>query len=88
MPMKATRPTIGTTAVLLASGADSLDPISVVLSNPSGNSTVYVGGADVLTTTGFAVAAGASFSYDLLASDLLYGIAASDQVVHLIRNRF
>lgn len=44
---------------------------------PSGGSTVYVGGPDVTTANGYAVAAGTAVSIDLAPGDVLYGIVAS-----------
>lgn len=53
-------------------------PTSVAILNPSGNETLYIGGADVNTTTnstagtGFPIAAGSQITVDL-QGDTLYG---------------
>lgn len=74
--MRARKVTVGTTATLIANGGTAMNPDDVVILNPSGNETVYVGAVGVSTATGFPVAAGGVFNW-ALTGDSVYGIVAS-----------
>jgi len=80
--MRARQVTVGTTATLIASGGTRMSPDHVIIQVPSGGATVYLGDANVNTTTlGFPVVAGATFTWPL-AGESIYGrVAASTQVV-------
>lgn len=67
---------VTTSATLLNSDNQSRVQ-SVLVSVPSGGSTVYIGGPDVDTTDGFPVPAGASVSIDLSVKDDVYAVVAS-----------
>jgi hypothetical protein len=68
---------VATTATILnASETDQIPRYTVALYNASAV-TVFVGGSAVTTSTGFPVAAGASFSADLDKGEGLWGIVAT-----------
>jgi len=75
--------TVGTTIVLLAQGGD--DGSSVSITN-KGTASMYVGGADVSTSTGYEVVAGSALGADLNAGEKLYGVAAANQLVHILQS--
>ncbi len=80
MAVQAAQVTVGTTATLLSgTDTDAVPGLSVAVQGPSG-ATVYLGGADVTTATGWPVAAGATFAVDLRAGDALYAVVASGTV--------
>lgn len=67
---------------------------TAILSNSPGPATikssadVYLGGADVTTSTGFLLASGDTFDFDLAPSETLYGIVASSTAtVSVITNK-
>ena len=65
--------TVGTTATVLNhSWCDS-----IMVKNPSGGVTIYVGGPDVDTTDGFPVAAGETFSRDMKSRESVYAVVAA-----------
>lgn len=75
--MRARQVTVTTTATLIASGGTRMNPDHVIITVPSGGSTVYLGDASVNTTTlGFPVVAGATFTWPL-AGESIYGRVAS-----------
>lgn len=80
--MRARTVTIADTPTLIASGGTRLQPDHVIISVPTGGSTVYVGDANVNTSTlGFPVVAGSTFTWPM-AGESIYGrVAASTQVV-------
>jgi len=83
----ATRVTVATTATLIYTAPNTGRGSRVVIRNPSAVS-VYIGGAAVLTTTGFEIAAGDALSLSLQANETVYGVvAAATQVVHVIDGR-
>lgn len=54
---------------------------------PDGGSNLWVGGADVSSSNGFAVLAGEILTFDVVAGDTLYMIADSATVqVQLLHN--
>lgn len=80
--MRARQVTVATTATLIASGGTRLQPDHVIISVPTGGNTVYLGDANVNTSTlGFPVVAGSTFTWPM-AGESIYGrVAASTQVV-------
>lgn len=74
--MRARKVTVATTATLIADGGTAMNPDDVVILNPSGNETVYVGSEGVTTGTGFPIAAGGVFNW-ALSGDSVYGVVAS-----------
>lgn len=75
--MRARQVTVASTATLIASGGTRMSPDHVIISVPTGGSTVYLGDASVNTSTlGFPVVAGASFTWPM-AGESIYGIVAS-----------
>jgi hypothetical protein len=91
MAVSATRVTVGTSPTRLDATAES-DKVSgldtprgdgqgVIVSNLDASATVYLGGAEVSTGAGFALAAGASLTVDLRPGDALYGVVASGTAV-------
>lgn len=78
MSVQASTVTVGTTATLLASPATTdSDGISVQFTPPS---TIYIGGAGVTSSTGYALTAGVEYNYDLRAGDALYAAVAASTV--------
>lgn len=76
MPIRTpTAITVTTTATLLCQGKGDIFPTGCLLSQAS--ATIYVGGSDVTSATGFQVAAADTPSFDLRLNDDLYGITAS-----------
>lgn len=72
-----TRVTVGTTATLIAQNTHAISRAEVRLKN-IGSAVIAVGGADVLTTTGFEIAAtGGEETFNLDAGEVLYGIVAT-----------
>lgn len=86
--MNAVKVSVGTTAtLLLAAGRGTVDvPQSVVLSVPSGGSTVYIGGENVTTASGFPVVAGATLSLDVIGEPVYGIVGASTQDVNVLRS--
>ena len=78
--------TVGTSAVLIHQ-ADG-DGNSVAVYNES-DTTIYLGGSGVLTTTGFPVEAGAVLSLNMAPADSMYAITtlASKVVRALVSDR-
>jgi hypothetical protein len=78
---------IGTTATLLSALAAGRDGQTVLVQNPSGGASVYLGGSDVTTNSyGYVLVGGADLSIDLLFGESLYGVVASStQTVRVLR---
>lgn len=83
------RPVVGTTAVDLVSSVPDRVGFSnpsgvargIIVQNPAGGSTVYLGGPGVTSTSyGYALAAGADYANDLQPDDALFGVVASGSV--------
>lgn len=74
--MRARTVSVATTATLIANGGTAMNTDDVIILNPSGNETVYLGAANVSTATGFPLAAGGVFEW-ALSGDSIYGIVAS-----------
>jgi len=65
-----------TAAKLTSTPTDSRAGSSIAITAPVA-ATLYIGGSGVTSTTGFAVAAGASVSLDLQSGEDVYGVLAS-----------
>lgn len=64
-------------AVVVSSATGDRNGHTVLVQNPAGASTVYLGGSNVASTTyGYALAAGNSLSVDLEEGETLYAIMA------------
>ena len=78
---------VGTTATLLSSSTAGRDGQTVLVQNPTGGATVYLGGTGVTTSSyGFLLEGGVAFAIDLQDNESLYGVVASStQSVNVIR---
>lgn len=78
MPIIAARVTIGVTPTLVINPLNGsvTGPITALVKNP-GPTSVYLGGFDVTSTTGFELATGGTVDVELIAGDLLYAVTAS-----------
>lgn len=80
--MRARTVTVATTATLIANGGARVNPDHVIISVPTGGATVYVGDANVNTSTlGFPVVAGSTFTWPMTGESIYGCVAASTQVV-------
>lgn len=89
MPIISSRVTVGTTATLIVNPERGgvPDPIAATIRN-AGAVSVFLGGEGVTALAGYDLAPGASFSADLIAGDVLYGITATDMTeLHVMRFR-
>lgn len=86
MSLKSTRPAVTAVASKLvsASSASISDRRSVLVNNPSGGSTVYLGGSDVTTSNGITLPAGSSLPLTLGYGDDLWVVAAGTTAVELL----
>lgn len=86
MALLSSRPSVTTTRSKLvsASSASSSDRRSVLVNNPSGGSTVYLGGSDVATSNGITLPAGSSLPLTLGYGDDLWVVAAGTTAVELL----
>lgn len=83
--MVVTQVIVGTTETLVYTAGTGGS--NVLIRNP-GAASVYLGAQGVLTTTGFALAAGDAVSMPLGPGDALYGIVALGTVtVHVLEPR-
>lgn len=87
MAVTAAQVSVGTTATLLsASDTDNISGQALVVKVTSAaTAPVFLGPANVTTTTGFEVAIGGSISLDLGQGETLYGVATTIQTVHVLR---
>ena len=84
--MQAAKVTVSTSATLLAAkGGDVGYPQAVLVSNPTGGATVFLGGSTVNTTQGFPLLAGAAVSVDASGEELYGIVAASTQDVNVLK---
>ena len=86
MALLSSRPSVTTTRskIVDASTASSSDRRSVLVNNPSGGSTVYLGGSDVTTSNGITLPAGSSLPLTLGYGDDLWVVAAGSTAVELL----
>jgi len=89
--VKSAQVAVATTATVL-SGVDpgdanaSPDGQSVLVSNPVGGVSVYLGGSDVTTANGYLLLAGEKVPADLGGKEILYGcVASGTQSVYVLR---
>lgn len=75
MALSSAAVTVSTSATPLHTG--SVQPGRVVVYNNDATATLYVGGSDVTTSNGIAVAAGRSLSMTLGPGEVAFGIVAS-----------
>jgi hypothetical protein len=78
---------VTTSATLLSAAEAGRDGQTVLVQNPAGGATVYLGGAGVTTASyGFILDGGVAFAIDLQVGEALYGVVASStQSVSVIR---
>ena len=86
MALLSSRPSVTTTRskIVDASTASSSDKRSVLVNNPSGGSTVYLGGSDVTTSNGITLPAGSSLPLNLGYGDDLWVVASGTTAVELL----
>lgn len=88
MPLSPASITVGTAATLLSTTdrAGTANGQAILVKVPAGGQVVYIGGANVTTTTGYPLAAGETLSLDIEGDDVVYGIvAATTQAVNVLR---
>jgi hypothetical protein len=80
---------VGTTATLLtvAASGGGKDGSTILVQNPTGGVSVYLGGAGVTSSAyGYILAAGSNISIELNQDEALYGVVASStQSVAVLR---
>jgi hypothetical protein len=78
MTIQVRQVTVSTSATALTGIDTDYKPgSSIIVQAPAGN-TLWVGGADVnTTTTGWAIPAGTTLAVDISGSDVLYGVIAA-----------
>lgn len=78
MAFKSTQKSVTTTAsVLNQAEGDYIDGASLLVKVPAGGATIYVGGSDVTSSNGYAVAAGEALACDVDPAERLYAVTAS-----------
>lgn len=87
MSVKSTAVTVAATATVLATAAADRDGMKVKVQVPTGGQTVFLGGSDVTTVNGYAVATGTeAHELTLGRGEILYGIvAATTQAVRVLK---
>ena len=87
MALQSAAVTVAATATVLSTAAGDREGHRVLILNPSGGVTVYVGGADVSTANGYPVASGGTLSLALEVGEIVYGIVATGtQAVNVLRS--
>jgi len=81
--MRATKPTVTTTASVIASGDES-HPQTITVSVPAAGQTVFLGGSDVTAATGFPVATGTALPGIVVDGPLYAIVAATTQAVDVL----
>ena len=78
---------VAATTTLISAAEAGRDGQTVLVQNPAGGATVYLGGAGVTTASyGFTLEGGVAFAIDLQVGEALYGVVASStQSVSVIR---
>jgi hypothetical protein len=81
------RVSVGTTATKLGDAERDRDGFTIMVQNPSGGASLYVGGPGVTTASyGYEVVAGAEVGVELLKDEELYAVVASgSQTVNVLR---
>ena len=87
MALSHARPTVTATASAIAGDSNDRSGQSVLIQNPSGGATIYLGGVGVTSSAyGYALAGGSDISIDLSGGESLYAITASGtQQVNVLR---
>lgn len=85
MAVKASTPTVGTTAVRLSAQqvASVARPSSIAVTNPGPN-PVYLGGKNVTAANGFPLQASSTAAVDLIGNDELWAVSTASQVVNVL----
>ncbi len=78
---------VGTTATLISAQSAGRDGQTVLVQNPSGGTTVFLGGAGVTSASyGYQLVGGSAFAIDLQVGESLFAVVASStQSVSVIR---
>ncbi len=86
MALLSSRPSVTTTRskIVDASTASSSDKRSVLVNNPSGGSTVYLGGSNVTTSNGITLPAGSSLPLTLGYDNDLWAVAGGSTTIELL----
>ena len=94
MAIQGVQITVGTAATALNAVAGMTDPVvynqtgqSLIIQNPTGGATVYLGGSTVTTVAyGYALAANTALSIDLGQGEQIFGVVATGtQAVGVLR---
>lgn len=91
MPIIGERVEVGTsaTAIVTPTHGAAVDRKSAIIKLPStAGASVFLGGADVTTATGYELGVGEIIDVSLIDGDTVYGIvAAATEDVHVLRDR-
>jgi hypothetical protein len=87
MPISHSRISVGTSATKLTNDYDGRSGQTINVQNPADGVSVYLGGADVTTTSyGYLLGPSTSFSVELQYGEKLYAVVASGtQTVNVLR---
>ena len=86
MAIRHAKITVDDEATVISDANGDREGHTVLISNPSGGVTVYVGASNVSTTSGYPVVTGTSITVKLEKDEKLYGIVASGtQDVNVLR---
>jgi hypothetical protein len=75
--------TVATTATHIAGPGTALNPNNLLVYVPTGGATVYFGGADVSTSNGLPIPAGAYMAWEPVSSPIYAVVASSTQEVRV-----
>jgi hypothetical protein len=78
---------VGTAATILSAGVAGRDGQTVLIQNPSGGTSVYLGAANVTSSLyGYILVGGTDFAIDLQDSEGIYAVTASGtQTLNILR---
>lgn len=85
MAVASAQVTVGTTATLVSAVESDFSVGSAAKVKNTGAADVFLGGAGVTTTTGFALASGATTDVPLGPGEQLFAVAAATGTVHVLR---
>lgn len=87
MAVAGARVAAAATPTIIADATRDRDGVTVVVQNPSGGSSVFLGGSTVSTTAyGHELAAGSTITVTLKRDETLYGVVATGTVtVNVLR---
>lgn len=75
------RVSVGTTATLVGDAGRDRDGFTVMIQNPAGGASVFLGGPGVTTTDyGYEVVAGGDVGVELLKGETLYAVVATGTI--------